>query len=271
MKRLNLTTLCLPEFSFTHTFHIFDCPQRPSDLILGHHIFTLAKTKLNSDSMSNDWLGDNVPQPSSQILPRQLHMTSRLALQQPCLSWDCWFLLAANFQSLQRQHLQSQQSWQNTQRLAGAEATNQQFSRMLQVEDWTILIKEARKALLDPRLASFLSAAGLLDEATSKYTDGSSDQQDASHFGIFFVRNPRWCPRSNLVKRTFSLLSKLKQAQNDFFFWGSHHFTAASLTELPSLLILAHPFHHHPNCQPLARMKTWSQQRPRQFSKPVIL
>jgi hypothetical protein len=40
------------------------------------------------------------------------------------------------------------------------------LSKAVQVEDWTILIKEAGKALLDPRLAS-LSAGGLLDEATT--------------------------------------------------------------------------------------------------------
>jgi hypothetical protein len=40
------------------------------------------------------------------------------------------------------------------------------LSKAVQVEDLTILIKEAGKALLDPRLASS-SAGGLLDEATS--------------------------------------------------------------------------------------------------------
>jgi hypothetical protein len=39
------------------------------------------------------------------------------------------------------------------------------LSKAVQVEDWAILIKEAGKALLDPRIAS-LSAGGLLDEAT---------------------------------------------------------------------------------------------------------
>jgi hypothetical protein len=40
------------------------------------------------------------------------------------------------------------------------------LSKAVQVEDWTILIKEAGKALLDPRLAS-LSAGALLDKATN--------------------------------------------------------------------------------------------------------
>jgi hypothetical protein len=50
------------------------------------------------------------------------------------------------------------------------------LSKAVQVEDWAILIKEAGKALLDPRLAS-LSAGGLLDEATISTPDRERQQQ----------------------------------------------------------------------------------------------
>jgi hypothetical protein len=68
------------------------------------------------------------------------------------------------------------------------------LSKAVQVEDWTILIKEAGKALLDPRLAS-LSAGGLLDEATTsmqmvrainKMVKAINKVRPISHFRILF-------------------------------------------------------------------------------------
>jgi hypothetical protein len=76
----------------------------------------------------------------------------------------------------------------------------------VQVEDWTILIKEAGKALLDPRLAS-LSAGGLLDEATTSMQMVRAINKMVRAInkvrpilGFCLVQNPCWCPHNNLAK-----------------------------------------------------------------------
>jgi hypothetical protein len=80
------------------------------------------------------------------------------------------------------------------------------LSKAVQVEDWTILIKKAGKALLDPRLAS-LSAGGLLDKATTMMQMVRAINKMVRAikkvrpiFGFCLVQNPRWCPHANLAK-----------------------------------------------------------------------
>jgi hypothetical protein len=89
------------------------------------------------------------------------------------------------------------------------------LSKAVQVEDWTILMKEAGKALLEARLAS-LSAGGLLDKATNLQMVRAINKVPP-FWDFVCVRNPHWCPHANLVNWSFSLLSKLLQAQHDIF------------------------------------------------------
>jgi hypothetical protein len=73
------------------------------------------------------------------------------------------------------------------------------LSKAVQVEDWTSLIKEAGKALLDPRLAS-LSAGGLLDEATTSMQMVRVINKVRPTLGFCLAGNPRWCPHANFAK-----------------------------------------------------------------------
>jgi hypothetical protein len=61
-----LQDLCLPEFSFSHCFKevkafVFNMPNCPCDILLGHKFMKRAKMQLNFNTSQTNWLGSIVP------------------------------------------------------------------------------------------------------------------------------------------------------------------------------------------------------------------
>lgn len=86
---------------------------------------------------------------------------------------------------------------------------SEDVAKSIRVEDLTVLIKEAGKALLDPRLAS--------SSPTNSLDEGTSTQMVRAINKVSSNRNPekRHYHLFSTLNRTFSSLSKPRQVQQD--------------------------------------------------------